>query len=225
MRAERPLVAALGFLAFVAAGCASKSSLPLGPEHPSSGPYRIKVGDYLGVRFYKTPELNVEVPVRSDGKISLEVLGDVQAAGFEPTELSHMLSERYEAELTNPRVTVIVLAFGGQVFVGGEVKSPSAVAFATGMTVLQAIDGAGGFLDTAKPERVVLIRHTDGAYKAHELDLKKALTGKDLSVNVSLQPSDIVHVPRSRIANVNLLVDQYIRRNLPINPPIGAAAF
>src|SRR6185503_2383409 len=139
MRAERSLAAALGFLVFVAAGCASRPTVPLGDQPPSAGPYRIKVGDYLGVRFYKTPELNVEVPVRSDGKISLEVLGDVQAAGFEPTELSRLLSERYEAELTNPRVTVIVLAFGGQVFVGGEVKYPSAVAFATGMSVLQAI--------------------------------------------------------------------------------------
>jgi protein involved in polysaccharide export with SLBB domain len=224
MPAVRPVVAAL-LLTVLVAGCTARTELPRNSDHPHAGPYRIKVGDYLGVRFYKTPELNVEVPVRSDGKISLEILGDVDAAGLEPTELSRLLSERYASELTNPRVTVIVLAFGGQIFVGGEVKNPSAVPFATGMTVLQAIDGAGGFLDTAKPDSVVLIRHADGAYQAHELNLKKALSGKDLSVNVALQPSDIVHVPRSRIANMNLLVDQYIRRNLPINPSVGAAAF
>ena len=217
------LVAAAALVFAVA--CSSKPRIPQTMEATSSGPYRIKVGDYLEVRFYKTPELNVEVPVRSDGKISLEILGDVQAAGLEPTELANALSERYAGELTDPRITVIVRAFGGQVFVGGEVKSPSAIPFATGMTVLQAIANAGGFLDTAKPESVVLIRQADGVYQGYQLDLEKALSGKDLSVNVPLQPSDIVHVPRSRIANLNLVIDQYIRRILPVNPPLGAAAF
>lgn len=212
----------------VLAGCFGsglKSHKPLATNGAPPGPYHIKVGDYLEVRFYKTPELNVEVPVRSDGKISLEILGDVVAAGLEPTELAATLSEQYAAELTNPRVTVIVRAFGGQVFVGGEVKSPTAVPFATGMTVLQAIDGAGGMLDTAKAESVVLLRVTDGKYQGYNLDLNQALSGKDMSVNVPLQPSDIVHVPRSRIANMNLLIDQYIRRNLPVSPSLGAAAF
>src|SRR5437867_3893524 len=68
-------------------GCSSRPRIPDTMETTRPGPYRIKVGDYLEVRFYKTPELNVEVPVRSDGKISLEILGDVQAAGLEPTEL------------------------------------------------------------------------------------------------------------------------------------------
>jgi len=205
--------------------CGHKHPIPQTLDGPSAGPYRIKVGDYLEVRFYKTPELNVEVPVRSDGKISLEILGDVQAAGLEPTELASTLSERYASELTDPRITVIVRAFGGQVFVGGEVKNPSAVPFATGMTVLQAIAGAGGFLDTADPDSTVLIRQAEGGYQGYELELDKALNGKDLSVNVPLQPSDIVHVPRSRIANLNLLVEQYIQKMLPVSPSAVGAAF
>ena len=207
-------------------GCATrtaKTSALAGAQAPGA-PYVIRVGDYLDVRFYKTPEMNVEVPVRADGKISLEVLGDVQAAGLEPAELSRMLSERYASELTDPRVTVIVRAFGGRIFVGGEVKTPSAVPFATGMTALQAIDGAGGFLDTAKPESVVLIRQVDGHAEGHRLALDRALKGKDLGADVVLQPDDIIHVPKSGIANVNLLVDQYIRKNIPIpNPGVGGA--
>lgn len=220
-RRPTSLIAAL---LLVVAACGSKNVIPP-METPTSGPYRIKVGDYLEVRFYKTPELNVEVPVRSDGKISLEILGDVQAAGLEPADLARTLSERYASELTDPRITVIVRAFGGQVYVGGEVKNPSAVPFATGMTVLQAISGAGGFLETAKPDSVVLIRQFGGTYEGYRLDLDKALKGKDLSVNVPLQPSDIVHVPPSRIANINRIVDQYIRRNLPVSPSLGAAGF
>lgn len=209
----------------IVSACGSKLQIPQTMGAPANGPYRLKVGDYLEVRFYKTPELNVEVPVRSDGKISLEILGDVQAAGLEPAELASALTQRYSTELTDPRITVIVRAFGGQVFVGGEVKNPSAVPFANGMTVLQAIAGAGGFLETAKPESVVLIRQNGNEYQGYELDLEKALEGEDLTVNVPLQPDDIVHVPPSRIANINRVIDQYIRKNLPVNPPLGAAAF
>jgi protein involved in polysaccharide export with SLBB domain len=218
---------ALGLVA-VLASCASRP--PVIPVKPArldpNAPYQIKMGDYLDIRFYKTPEMNVEVPVRSDGKISLEILGDVQAAGLTPEALSASLNQRYASELTDPRVTVIVRAFGGQIFVGGEVKTPSAVPFATGMTALQAIAGAGGFLGTAKPDEVVLIRKSEsGEQRSQKLELERALTGEDPSVDIALQPSDIIHVPRKGVATVNLFVDQYIRQNIPINPSAVGAAF
>src|SRR5215813_11976897 len=90
--------------------CATK--IPQTPAPRGEGemgtPYVIRVGDVLDVRFYKTPELNVEVPVRSDGKISLDPIGDIQAAGLSPEALSKALSKKYAGELTDPRVTVIV---------------------------------------------------------------------------------------------------------------------
>jgi polysaccharide export outer membrane protein len=200
---------------------------PRGPEQEAGAPYLLKVGDSLDIRFYKTPELNVEeVPIRSDGKISLELLGDVQAAGLAPDELSRRLTERYASELEDPRVTVIVRAFGGQVYVGGEVKTPSALPFATGMTALQAISGSGGFLDTARLDHAVLIRQVAGGrYEGHRLILDRALSGEDLSQDVALRPSDIIHIPKSRIANLNLFVEQYIRNNLPVQPSIGSGVF
>jgi polysaccharide biosynthesis/export protein len=185
----------------------------------------LKVGDYLDIRFYKTPELNVEVPIRSDGKISLEPIGEVQAAGLTPEELSHGLTKRYAKELTNPRVTVIVRGFGGQVFVGGEVKTPSAIPFTTGLTALQAINGAGGFLTSAERDSVVLIRKEGDHYQGHRLMLGKVISGEDMSSDVSLQPTDIVQVPRSRVSNMNLFVELYIRNNLPIQPGLGFGAF
>ena len=104
-------------------GCAHRTPEahpPLANPVDRDAPYRIKIGDTLDIRFYKTPELNVEVPVRSDGMVSLELVNDVRAAGLAPTELAEELTRRYANELTDPRVTVIVRGFGGQVFVQGD---------------------------------------------------------------------------------------------------------
>ena len=206
---------------FLLASCASspRPSPPPTAREPGA-PYLIKAGDYLDVRFYKTPELNVEVTVRPDGKISLEIVGDIQAAGLQPRELAGALTERYAGELAHPRVSVIVRAFGGQVYVEGEVRTPSAPPFAMGITALQAISLAGGFLDTAQPNSVILIRLEDGQYHGYRLALNDARTGRDIAQDVHLQPADILHVPRSRVADVNLFVEQYIRRNLPVTPAI-----
>jgi polysaccharide export outer membrane protein len=211
----------------VIAGCAQKvpkNPPPQAPELAGSSPYVLKAGDSLDIRFYKTPELNVEVPIRSDGKISLELLGDVQAGGLQPAELAKDLTQRYSKELTSPRVTVIVRSFGGQIYVGGEVKDPKAVPYIKGMTALQAIDSSGGFVNTARLTNVVLIRLEGDRYVGHTLPLKEALTGDDTSVDVPLQPFDIVYVPKSRIANVNLFMEQYIKNNLPAIP-IGFGGF
>lgn len=185
----------------------------------------LKAGDVLDVRFYRTPELNVELPIRADGKISLEPVGDVQAAGLAPDELARTLTERYATELTDPRVTVIVRSYGGQVFVGGEVGTPSVIPLTSGMTALQAIHGAGGFMDKAARNSVVLIRHEGGRRQGYRLALDKVVTGEDVSADVALQPSDILDVPKSRVADVNLFVEQYIRNNLPIQPSVGLVPF
>jgi polysaccharide biosynthesis/export protein PslD len=214
----------------VAAGCAFKA-----PPGRASGemsavvvdhqPYRIRVGDELDVRFYKTPELNVEkVPVRNDGKISLDLVGEVQAAGLGTDELAANLRSAYSKELEDPRIAVIVREFGGQVFVGGEVGKPASLKFAEGMTALQAIQSAGGFNDKASLQNVILIRRTTERYEGYRLFLKEALEGGDFTQDVALQPNDVVFVPKSRIANVNLLVEQYITKNIP-TIPIGIPVF
>jgi len=214
----------LAGLALVSA-CAFKSppglptpemAMPMvGPE----GHYRIRTGDLLDVRFYKTPELNVEkVPVRQDGYISLEILGDVKAAGLEPDELSANLTRDYSRELSDPKITVIVREFGGQVYVGGEVGRPAAIKYADGLTALQAIQSAGGFKDESSRTNVVLIRKGSTRYEGYHLSLQRALSGEDYGQDVALRPDDVVYVPKSRAANVNLIVQQYINKNLPTIP-------
>ena len=187
--------------------------------HVDQEPYRIRVGDMLDVRFFKTPELNVDrVPVRKDGKVSLDLVGDVQAAGLEPDELAGNLSRDYARELQDPRISVIVREFGGQIFIGGEVGRPQALKYADGLTALQAIQAAGGFKDESSKENVVLLRQRTDHYDGYRLYLQRALTGEDYGQDVALQPNDVVFVPKSRISNLNLIVSQYINKNLPTIP-------
>ena len=208
------------------AGCAHRTPEahpPLANPVDRDAPYRIKIGDTLDIRFYKTPELNVEVPVRSDGMISLELVNDVRAAGLAPTELADELTRRYAAELTDPRVTVIVRGFGGQVFVQGDgIARPAAVPFGDGLTALQAIAAAGGMNELARRSNVVLIRRESGTWKGYTMDLRKPLEGEDFAQDVQLQRDDIVYVPRKRISNVNLFVEQYIQNNIPVPPIVPA---
>ena len=203
-------------------GRASASMTALGVE---DRPYQIRVGDTLDVRFYKTPELNVEkVPVRIDGKISLDLVGDVQAAGLGTDELSGNLVRAYSRELQEPQIAVIVRSFGGQVYVGGEVNKPAPISFTEGLTALEAIQGAGGFNVEASMENVVLVRRAGDHYEGYRLFLKKALSGEDYTQDVALQPNDVVYVPKSRIANLNQIVNQYITKMIP-QIPIGLPVF
>lgn len=231
-RSERRLVrcalriALPAALALGAGACATRVP-PTPPDAGMAtvprGPYRIQVGDQLDVRFYQTPELNLEaVPVRSDGMISVEIVGDVAAAGSTPAELSDRLVGLYAGELERPRITVIVRAFAGQVYVGGAVGKPAGVPFADGLTALQAVHAVGGFTDEAEPTTVALLRRgADGQWRGYALDLTRAISGEDPGQDVVLQPADIVHVPNSRIANLNTIVEQYIRNMLPIQPGLG----
>jgi polysaccharide export outer membrane protein len=205
-------------------GCAFKSppgrvTSDMSAFQVDKEPYRIRTGDLLDVRFYKTPELNVDkVPVRMDGRISLDLVGDVQAAGLEPDELAAHLARAYSGELQEPRISVIVREFGGQIFIGGEVGRPQALKYADGMTALQAIQAAGGFKDESSKENVVLLRQGSDHYAGYRLYLQRALSGEDYAQDVALQPNDVVFVPKSRVANLNLAVSQYITKNLPTVP-------
>lgn len=169
--------------------------------------YRLQAGDEMDVKFFFNPELNETVFVRPDGKISLQLIDDVQAAGLTPSELDKALSQAYAKELRKPEVTVIVRSFTGQqVYVGGEVQKPGPVVLTPGMTALQAVINAGGFQDTAKLDEVLVIRN--GRADA-PIPIRANLT-QPITNDVMLQPHDVVYVPRTLIADANLFVKQYI---------------
>ena len=179
--------------------------------------YEIQVGDELDIKFYYQPELNEEIVVRPDGRISLQLTNEVMAAGLTPAELTTLLTEKYSPILTNPELTVIVQSFGAQkVYVDGEVGRPQMINLVGSMTVLQAITQAQGFLVSAQRDEVVVIRRkADKKPFVIPVNVKAALDGTDISQDIVLQPSDIVYVPKSAIADVNAWVELYLRRNMP----------
>jgi protein involved in polysaccharide export with SLBB domain len=180
-------------------------------------PYVIHVGDRLGVQFYQNPELNNDVIVRPDGKISLQLVGDLQAAGIEPVRLSALIDDAYRNELTTPRATVVVRELGGKVYIGGEVNKPGVVPLTDHLTLVAAVESAGGFRDTAHLSQVVLIRRdARGQPVGFAVDVRPVIGGLDPGLDVPLQSNDVAYIPRSKIADVNLFVKQYIRDVLPI---------
>lgn len=185
----------------------------------ASADYQISTGDELDMRFVYTPELNTTVTVRPDGKISAPLVGDVKVAGLSPAQVSEQLRSAYANQVKRPEVSVNVRGFASQrVFVGGEVAQPGAQQLAGHLSVLDAIMSAQGYKDTARLNEVVIVRRgDDGKRVVFPVNLEKVIDGEDATQDVLLRPYDVVIVPKSGIANVNLWVDQYIRKNLPIN--------
>ncbi len=194
--------------------------LALEPLPTEPLPYRLQAGDTLGIQFWGVSELDQEVLIRPDGKISLPWIDEVQAAGLTAAELDAQLTARYSSELKNPTILVTVRqAPGNRVFVGGEVQRVGAVQLLGELSLLQAVQEVGGFLPSARLRQVLLIRtQADGTRVARSLDLRSALSGAEPNADPRLQTLDIVFVPRTKIANVNLFVEQYINRVFPIGP-------
>ena len=211
-------------------GCAPvvKNPTPLSQHSIQTSPYteqeyRIQVGDQLDIKFFYNPELNEQVTVRPDGRISLQLVREMMTAGLTPAELTDLLTKKYAKELKMPEVTVIVRSFGGhKIYVDGEVTKPGMFSLIGFMTVLQAISQAGGMKDSARMSEVVLIRRgTDNKPLTLQVNAQKVIDGTGMSQDIALKPFDIVYVPKSPIANVNVWVDQYIRKNIPISTGFG----
>lgn len=178
--------------------------------------YIIAPGNLLGIKFFQTPDLNEEVVVRPDGKISLQLIHDIMAAGLTPKELSGQLKKAYRRQLRKPEIAVIVRSLASQVYVDGEVGKPGMLNLEGPTTVMQSIAAAGGFTDRSKLKEVIVIRRRPTETVVITANLDEFIRGKDTRQDINLLPSDIVYVPRTPIANVNVWVDQYIRRNIPL---------
>lgn len=179
--------------------------------------YRIGTGDELEVKLFYSPDLNQSVAVRPDGKISLPLLGDVAAQGETPASLSKAIEEAYGARLKRPQTVVNVKSFATQrIFVGGEVWRPGVQQLAGPLSVAQAVLAAEGPRDTARMDEVVVVRRLpDNQRQVFVVNMRDIINGTDSGQDVMLQPFDMVVVPRSDVADLDLWVDQYIRRVLP----------
>lgn len=177
----------------------------------------LEPGDVLQVKFLYWPELNEEKQsIRPDGKISLQLVGDVQAQGKTPDELRSDLLNVYQDKLIEPEISVVVNALDShRVYVSGEVQNPGLVMINGRLTALEAIMQAGGFLkESAKKRTVVVVRQRDGKQFSTTLDLRKALEETE-SDPFLLEPYDIVFVPPTNIDQVDQFVEQYVNKIVP----------
>ncbi len=165
----------------------------LAPEVPSD--YIIGADDTLHITVWKEPDMNVTLPVRPDGKISMPLLDDVQAAGMTPMQLGASLKEKLKKYIADPRVTVVVTAMNSQrIYVLGEVTHTGAMPLLPHMTMLQALSSAG-FTQFANLKAIYLLRMQDGQQVKVHFNYKDAIKGRDPGQNIVLHPGDTIVVP------------------------------
>lgn len=158
--------------------------------------YIIGAQDVLDISVWKEAELTRVVPVRPDGKISLPLLNDVQAAGVTPGQLAAQITDGLKRFITNPQVTVIVSQTNSQrIYILGEVLRPGAYSLLPGMTALQALSSAGGFTMFANTKKIYVMRPTAGKQEKLAFNYKDVIAGKHPEQNIELKAGDQIVVP------------------------------
>ena len=209
----------LVFIFVIIAGCGGKTipATPLMPAESSLAPraetmpdYFLQPGDNLDIRFYKNPELNENVTIRPDGRISLEPVGDITAAGLTHAQFDKVVTEKFSREIKNSIVTVILQTFGGQrVYVGGQVNSPMIVEITGKTNALEAIVSAGGVMTGAKLSSVVIVsKGKNNQSLTRIVNLKKARMGELPESEYLLKPFDMVYVPKTKLSAASEFTQQ-----------------
>ena len=172
------------------------------PEKVSRGvpdDYQIGAGDVLDVNVWKEPDASVKgAMVRTDGKISMPLLKEVDVIGLTPIQLEkHITDQLLSGGLINtPDVTIIVTGTGSKkIYVQGKVKKEGPIPFNYRMTVMQALSEAGGLTDYAKKNKIYILRTEDGKTFKLPFDYAAVLKGQHLELNILLQASDMIVVP------------------------------
>jgi polysaccharide biosynthesis/export protein len=192
----------LGTLAGCAGGAAPLASdRPARPNDPnSSGQYIIGPGDTLKITVLRNPELNAEVPVRPDGKISTPLVNDVEAVGKTPTELAAAMEKLIGEFVRAPTVNVIVThpaSAYSQVKVVGQAVAPKAVPYRSGMTVLDLVIEVGGLSQYAAGNRAKIVRVEGQSTREIRVRLDDLLNKGKVAENVTLRPGDILVIPET----------------------------
>ncbi len=177
---------------------ASDSKATTQPKEPMSvaGPdYVIGADDALHISVWKEPDLTNTLPVRPDGKVSMPLLNDVQAAGLTPMQLADSLTEKLKKYLADPRVTVVVTQMNSQrIYILGEVLHSGAIPLLPNMTVLQALATAG-FTQFANTKNIYVLRTQNGKQQKMPFNYRQAMKGDTVAQNINLKPGDTIVVP------------------------------
>jgi polysaccharide export outer membrane protein len=194
---------------------------PVSTPASDTSTYHIGRGDELNIAFVYTPELNTRATVRSDGRIGLPLVGDMKVEGLSTEQLRLQIEQALQGRVKRPQMTINVqgAAASQRVFVGGEVTMPGAQPLLGPLTVLQAVMSAHGLKETALASEVLVLRSTGTSSPPTfiKVNLAGLMAGTGGAQDLALQAQDVVLVPRSGVARLNIWVDQYLRRNLPVN--------
>lgn len=165
-------------------------------EEDPPNAYAIGIGDVIEISVWKSPELGVTVPVRPDGRISVPLLGDIQAAGMTPLALKGRLKDGFQEFVTAPEVSVVIKEIHSRkVFVTGEVASPGAYDLQPRTKLMHVLALAGGLTPYAK-KRAVILRDREGDdERRYTIDLDGIISGKRPKDNIVLQPGDTIFFP------------------------------
>ena len=183
----------------VLAGALCAQDTPAGggsPAKPHNDNFVIGNDDVLAINVWKEPDISRSIPVRSDGKISLPLVGEVQAAGLTPLKLEKDIANKLKNYISEPEVTVMVQQVNSQKFnILGQVVRPGSYGIANSPTVLDAIALAGGFRDFAKKKNIYVLRQSASGESRLPFNYKDISQGKNIAQNIKLQPGDTIIVP------------------------------
>ena len=182
--------------------------------------YRVEPGDELALRFVSNPDMNGPVTIGPDGRGVFPLVSGVRVAELTAEQVNVELTRAYGQILRHPEVEVLVSNYGAaQVYVSGEVKEPGVKPMKGRLTAAQALAMAGGLATTARTNQIAVVRvRPQGRTLVKVLNLK-TMTGVD--GDFAILPGDMIFVPRSKIAEVDLFVEQYIKGVLPFNTSVG----
>jgi polysaccharide export outer membrane protein len=189
-------------IGFLAAGCASRPSIPPAPTEVASAKYKylIGAGDTLSLIVWRNPDLSMSVPVRPDGKISLPLVEDLPVAGKDPVMVAREIEGALSKYIRDPVVTVVVTQFAGpyseQIRVIGQATKPQALPYRENMTLLDVMIAVGGMTDFADGNRANILRTSEGN-KLYSVRLNDLVRKGDISANVAVRPGDILIIPES----------------------------
>jgi polysaccharide biosynthesis/export protein len=177
-------------------GNTAKSPVTIPAGVPTPADYVIGPDDVLTVVFWRDKDMTSDVTVRPDGKITVPLLNDVQAAGLSPDQLRAQLVEAASKLFEDPTVAIVVKAINSRkVFVTGNVGKPGVYMLSAPTTVLQMIATAGGLLEYAKAKDIRIMRTDTGKTVSLKFNYKDVSQGKKLEQNILLKPGDTLIIP------------------------------
>jgi polysaccharide export outer membrane protein len=192
-----PLVLLSALLQLAPLGQAQEqpSQKPAGAA-PVDAEYILGPQDVIRIDVWKEPDISRTIPIRPDGKISLPLLNDVQAAGMTAMQLAANLKEGLAKYINSPQVTVTLTEGNSRrVFLTGEINRQGPIPLLPNMTVLQAVASGGGFTQFAKLKNIYVLRNENGKQVKHPFNYKEVVKGNLAEQNIALQPGDVIVVP------------------------------